>query len=75
MGIGLANLIQIINPERIALGTLAIHAGDLLLAPVREAIAKYAWPQLSTACEVVPAELGDRAQDMAALVLVSVRDG
>lgn len=75
MGIGLANLIQIINPERIALGTLAIHAGELLLAPVREAINEYAWPQLSAACEVVPAELGDRAQDMAALVLVSLGDG
>ncbi len=70
MGIGLANLIQILNPEAIVLGTIAIHAGDLILEPVRKAVSEYAWERAASACRIVPAELGDRAQDMAAISLV-----
>lgn len=71
LGVGLANLIQILNPERIVLGTLAVHAGQLLLAPVREAVETYAWRRASAVCEIVPAQLGDRAQDLAALSLIA----
>jgi glucokinase len=70
MGIGLANLIQIINPERIVLGTIAVHAGELVMGPIRKAIAEYAWERSRSVCEVVPAELGDRAQDLAAISLL-----
>ena len=35
MGVGIANVIQMLNPERIALGTIAVHAGDLILKPIR----------------------------------------
>lgn len=70
MGIGLANLIQILNPERIVLGTLAVHAGDLLLEPIRAAVTEYAWERARAVCEIVPAALGDRAQDLAALSLI-----
>lgn len=71
MGIGLANLIQILNPERIVLGTLAVHAGDLLLEPIRKAVAEYAWERSRSVCSIVAAELGDRAQDLAAIVLAA----
>ncbi len=69
MGIGLANLIQILNPERIILGTIAVHAGDLILDPIREAVEEYAWNRSAAVCRIVPAELGDRAQDLAAISL------
>jgi glucokinase len=71
MGVGLANVIQILNPERIVLGTIAVHAGDLILEPIRATVAEYSWERSRSVCEVVPAELGDRAQDLAALALVS----
>lgn len=69
MGIGIANLIQIINPERVIIGTIAVHAGDLVLNPIRAAVAEYAWERSRKVCEIVPAALGDRAQDLAAIAL------
>jgi len=69
MGIGLANLIQILNPERIVLGTIAVHAGNLVLEPIRDAIREHAWERSASVCSIVAAELGDRAQDLAAISL------
>jgi glucokinase len=69
MGVGIANLIQILNPERVVLGTIAVHAGDLVLEPIRKAVAEYAWERSCSVCEIVPAALGDRAQDLAAIAL------
>ncbi len=70
MGIGLANIIQILNPECIILGTIAVHAGDLILEPIRAAIREYAWKRSADVCRIVPAALGDRAQDLAAIALL-----
>ena len=69
MGIGIANIIQILNPERIVLGTIAVHAGDLILDPIRAAVREYAWSRSADVCQIVPAALGDRAQDLAAVAL------
>jgi glucokinase len=70
MGIGIANIIQILNPEIVILGTIAVHAGDLVLEPIRKAVAEYAWQRSSEVCSIVPAALGDRAQDLAAIAIV-----
>ena len=67
MGIGLANLLQTLNLERIVLGTIAVHAGDAILEPIRAAIKEFAWPSVAARCTVVAAELGDAAQDLAAI--------
>ncbi len=69
MGIGLANLLQTLNLERIVLGTLAVHAADLLLEPIRAATAAHCWPQVWEGVSIVPAALGDAAQDKAALAV------
>jgi glucokinase len=69
MGIGIANLSQILNPERVVLGTIAIKAGDLVLEPLRRALQVHAWGRVREVLQVVPAELGDRAQDLAAICL------
>ena len=63
-------IIQILNPERIILGTIAVHAGDLILEPIRAAIREYAWKRSADVCEIVPAALGDSAQDLAAIALL-----
>ncbi len=69
MGVGIANLIQILNPERVIIGTIAVHAGDLILNPIRAAVREYTWARSLEVCEIVPAALGDRAQDLAAIAL------
>ena len=67
MGLGLANLLQTLNLERIVLGTLAVHAGDLLLDPIRRETERCCWPRVWEGVTIVPAALGDAAQDLAAL--------
>lgn len=69
MGIGIANVAQILNPERVVLGTIAVKAGDLVLEPLRRALEVHAWSRVREVLQVVPAELGDRAQDLAAVCL------
>jgi glucokinase len=69
MGIGIANVAQILNPERVVLGTIAVKAGDLVLKPLRQALQVHAWSRVREVLQVVPAELGDRAQDLAAVCL------
>ncbi len=70
MGVGIGNLIQILNPERIILGTIAVHAGDLILEPIRAAVREHAWPRSANVCQILPAALGDQAQDLAAIALL-----
>ena len=69
MGLGLANLLQTLNLERIVLGTLAVHAADLLLEPIRRAAQENCWPRVWEGVSIVPAALGDAAQDKAALAV------
>ncbi len=74
MGVGIANIVQILNPERVVLGTIAVHAGDLILEPIRRALREYAWKRSAEVCTVVPAALGDKAQDLAAIALIAGGD-
>ena len=69
MGVGLANLLHTLNLERIVLGTLAVHAADLLLEPIRAATQAHCWPRVWEGVQIVPAALGDAAQDRAALAV------
>ena len=69
MGLGLANLLHTLNLERIVLGTLAVHAGDLLLEPIRRETERHCWPRIWEGVAIVPAALGDAAQDQAALAV------
>ena len=67
LGRGLAILTMLLNPERFVLGTLAVHAGDLLIPGTIDALNAHSWSRLTDKVTVVPAALGDRAQDLAAL--------
>ena len=68
MGRGMALLVDTLNPQIIALGSLAVALGDRVLAPARRALAEEALPQAVAACEIVPAKLGRRIGDVAALM-------
>ncbi len=71
IGIGVANLINMLNPERFLIGGGIAAAGDLLLLPIRRTVESRAVPLQRATAEIVLARLGDDAgvQGAAALVL------
>jgi glucokinase len=68
MGQGLALLIDALNPELIVLGSLAVALGDRVLCAARDVVAQEALPQAAAACQILPAHLGARIGDVAALM-------
>lgn len=74
MGRGMALLVDTLNPQMIVLGSLAVALGARVLAPARQALAEEALPQAVAACEIVPAKLGNRIGDVAAL-MAALSDG
>ncbi len=70
MGWGIANLVNILNPDIVLLGTIAVAAGDLLLDPIRETVSNFAMTRPAEAVHIAPAELGDALGDLAAVALV-----
>jgi glucokinase len=75
LGQALAMLIDVLNPQRIVLGGLAWRLGENLLAPMRRVIKREALPQTYRACEIVPAALGEKIGDVAALCVAIGLEG
>lgn len=69
LGVALAILVDILNPERIVIGGLAMRLGDLLLEPARRKLAEEALQPSVAVCQVVPAALGESIGDVAALCI------
>ncbi len=67
LGRGLAILLDVLNPEVIVIGSLAVRLGELVLGPARKVIEQEALPNAVVACRIVPAGLGERLGDIAAL--------
>ena len=70
MGWGIANLVNILNPQIVLIGTIAVAAGDLLLDPIRRTVTEMAMQRPLEAVKIMPAELGDSIGDLAAISLV-----
>jgi glucokinase len=68
MGRGLALLIDALNPQIIAFGSLGIVLGERIFASARKVIAAEALPQAAAACELLPSALGMHIGDVAALM-------
>ncbi|MHB1354841.1 MAG: ROK family protein [Anaerolineae bacterium] len=66
-GRGLAILADVLNPELIVVGSMAVRLGEVLLKPTRQAMRRDALPGTYSACRLVPAELGERIGDVASL--------
>ena len=67
LGAVLAILVDLLNPERIVIGGLAMRLGDLLLDPARSVMRREALAPAVASCEIVPAALDERIGDVAAL--------
>jgi glucokinase len=67
LGETLAILVDILNPERIVIGGLAMRLGAHHLDEARSVLKREALPQSAACCTVVPAALGEKIGDVAAL--------
>ncbi|UWZ86815.1 ROK family protein [Occallatibacter riparius] len=67
LGHALAILVDVLNPERIVIGGLALRLGDMLFEPALAAMKNEALEQSARVCQVVPARLGERIGDVSAL--------
>lgn len=70
LGLCVANLINLLNPEMIVIGGGIAQAGETILDPIRRTANACAIRSLSRTCRIVPADLGDNAGIMGAIALV-----
>lgn len=77
MGWGIANMVNILNPEVVIIGTIAVAAGDLLLEPIRRNVRRMAMERAASIVRILPAQLGEYVGDLAAVALVinSMKEG
>jgi len=68
LGIGIANMITVISPDRVIIGGGVAAAGDLLLEPIREELRQRVRTTSLDEVEVVTAELGTWAGAIGAAV-------
>jgi glucokinase len=69
LGVGIANVVNILNPEVVVVGGGVIAAGDLLLAPAREVVAARALSPSKDLVRIVPARFGAESGMLGAAVL------
>ncbi len=67
LGLGISILIDILNPEKIVIGSIYQRSGFLLADAMNETIKKEALEISAKHCEIVPAMLGDDIGDFAAI--------
>lgn len=67
LGRGLSILIDILNPQRIVLGSVFKRSHNLLWEPAKKVIDREALALSANVCEVVPAELDENLGDFAAI--------
>jgi len=67
LGKGLAMLVDILNPERIVIGSIYGRQRSLLEPVVMGVLYKEALPITAASCEIVPAALGESVGDLASL--------
>ncbi len=71
IGVGLASVVNLLNPEKIIIGGGVAAAGDILMTPIKETLVKRAMPISGGAVEVVPAQLGNTAGVIGASLLIN----
>ena len=71
LGQGLSILIDLLNPERIVIGSIFARSQNELWPAARAVIERETLPAARAACEVVPAGLTESVGDLAALTVAS----
>ncbi|CAA7601400.1 MarR family [Acididesulfobacillus acetoxydans] len=70
LGIGIANLLNTLNPSRIILTGGVAQAGDFVLQPLKETVARRALETPARAVSIVTSEMGEDADAVGAFTLV-----
>lgn len=69
LGKGLSIVIDLLNPEKIVIGSIFERCHDLLWASARKEIEKEALSLSASCCQIVPAILGEQIGDYAAIAV------
>ncbi|MBO4355741.1 MAG: ROK family protein [Clostridia bacterium] len=69
LGRGLSIIVDVINPERIVIGSIYQRSGHLLKESMERVLKEECLPQSLGVCRILPAELGDDIGNRAALTL------
>lgn len=75
LGIGIATLVSLLNPDLVILGGGVIRAGAPLLEPIRRIVRLRAPTTAGQRVRIVPAELGTEAPAIGAAALVMIQNG
>ena len=67
LGRGLSIVVDLLNPEKIVIGSIFARSQDLLWESAKKEIEKEALAQSANCCKVVSAELGEQIGDYAAI--------
>ena len=67
LGAGIANLLNIFNPDVVVLAGGVTMAGDTLFEPLRAEVRRRAFRPAVDACRIVPGTLGDSAGVLGAI--------
>ena len=71
LGKGLALLIDILNPERIVIGSVFVRCENLLRPTMEEALRRECLPFSLEACRIVPAGTGEDLGDLASVMVAA----
>lgn len=74
LGKALAILIDILNPEKIVIGSIFERSGSLLVEEMNKTLHEEALPGSLDGVEIVPAELGDSIGDFASIGVAQMGD-
>ena len=70
LGVGLGNLMNVLNPKRIILGGGVLENANHFWKPMMAAAQREAWPAAFKSCQVLRTKLGNRVGDYGALAIV-----
>lgn len=69
LGMGVSILIDVLNPERIVIGSVYARSKSLFEKEMTRVIEEEALAESASVCKIVPAELGDSIGDIAAIAV------
>ncbi|MDP3011625.1 MAG: ROK family protein, partial [Candidatus Hydromicrobium sp.] len=75
LGIGIAYIVNIINPEMVILGGGMANAGNLIFEPVRKYAREHSFTAAMEGVKIVPAALGVNAGAIGAVAFVLKKKG
>lgn len=70
LGVRIAYLVNLFNPEVVVIGGGIEQAGELLLGPIRKSVRSLAFEEPANTVKIVPSRLGDSAVALGAAALV-----